>query len=165
MEVFEAGLVLFSGELSLLARILGLRLPEELPLPGGGADEAFESLQQAGILVRDERSLAVDRSVARMIQALCGKRWALTLEPVSRSQTAFGAGGFSVVVERLNERWLLTPFPTAQAALNGLAAGLEEVRGTVRARFSSPERKFDLVLPAEEMRRFLESALINTVEE
>lgn len=165
MEAFEVGLILSRAELSLLMKILNLAPPEELPLAPGGEDEACARLEDAGILLRDEKRLAIDRSVARMVGAVAGRRWALTVESVAINRAAFGGDGLCVVAERLaGERWLLTPFPTARGALAALSDGAEGASGELRAAFAGPEERALLSLPAQELRAFLEDALTDVME-
>lgn len=165
MEAFDVGMILSSPELFLLMRIQNLAPPEELPLPDDGAEEAFEGLEAAGLLIRDERHLAVDKAVAKMIKAVCQREWALTLESIARSQTAFYGDGLCVTAERLGEqRWLITPFPSARNALNTMAAELADEQDPQRAQFAGAAQRFELTLPAQEMRAFLEDALTRTGE-
>ena len=166
MEAFEVGLILSGREMSLTMRVLGLAPPEELAIPQAedGDDEAFRSLEASGLMIRDERRLAVDRGLARLIEALCRREWALTVSSIARSRTAFGGGGSCVVLEGLSGGgFLLTPFPSAREALDAMAAELDEEQGALRACLTGAQ-SFELTLSAGEMRGFLAEAMTRTVE-
>lgn len=114
----------FTGsELCLLKMVLNLSSPAEWPLPQADVhqmEEAFSSLQDAGLLLRDGRRVVVDGQAALLMRILCDRRWSLTAQGKKLKIALFsGAEMFLLVRQLRGEQYVFTPHPDLGEAMSG----------------------------------------------